>query len=156
MISIRRAELSDLKKIQDLNHELFRHDNAYYHDLNLDWPYETDGEAYFRKCITEHDRLISLVAEQDEKIIGYLNGCIQKPYAAVQGIRAEIENMCVADSFRSHGIGTQLIDEFKKWAKTKKADYLFVGAYAKNTRAIAFYQNNGFEPYELRQWQKLS
>ncbi len=151
---IRRATLADLQVIQDLNHELFVSDNALHGDMNVNWPYESTGESYFKACIVDEDKL-SVLAEDNGKIVGYLNGVIKKPHSAYIGIRAELDNMCVTKDYRSQGIGTTLINEFKQWAKRNRVDKITVAATAQNTKAIRFYLQNGFGEYELKLIQDI-
>lgn len=153
-VKLRLATLDDLVAIQRLNHDLFVHDNRFNHDLNLEWSY-TSGEQYFRDCITKPEQLVSIVAVEDTQVIGYLNARIQQVHGAYIGLRAEIENMCVAEVYRGKGVGTMLIEEFKKWARGKKADRLMVEAFSANDDAIGFYEKNGFEPYALVLSRKL-
>jgi len=145
-MQIRNATTDDLSVIQRLNHELFLSDNAWNGDLDCDWPYNEEGEKYFREAI-ESERYISVVAEIDGKVIGYLNGFIRKPNGAYLGKRAEIDNMCVTEMVRGHGIGTALINEFKKWAKNNDVERIMVEAFSANEKAIAFYQKNGLSTY---------
>ena len=157
MIRIRTATANDLTAIQKLNHELFVSDNRFYGDLNTNWPHEDAGLDYFTRSIAEADRYINFVAVDDKHgIVGYLNGFIHKPNPAMQGVRSEISNMCVSQEFRSQNIGSLLINEFKTWSKQKGVDIMLVTAFAANQGAVGFYQKNGFQPYELTQWQKLS
>ena len=51
-----------------------------------------------------------------------------------------IEGIFVSDEMQSHGIGKILLN----YAKDKK-NKLFLNVYQKNTRAISFYQREGFE-----------
>lgn len=152
---IRKATIDDLPTIQKLNYQLFVHDNEYHHDLNLGWPYEPDGDEYFRSCIEPSDRLVSIVADYNGAVVGYLNGRIRQPHSAYLGKRAEIENMCVAAAFRGRGIGTQLIDEFKVWAYSKGAERLIVEAFSGNDQALRFYEKNGFSSYAITLNQQL-
>ena len=142
VITIRRASIEEIPAIQTLNHELFKSDNIFYGDLNINWPYEEEGEAYFRRCVSETERFVSFVAIREDEIIGYMNGHIRKDNPAMRDIRAEISNMYVSKKHRSAGAGSLLIDEFKRWARQKNAKYLLVGAFAANERAINFYQKN--------------
>lgn len=153
-VKVRPATLDDLADIQRLNHDLFIHDNHFNHDLNVEWPY-TGGEQYFRDCITKPERLTSIVAIENDQIVGYLNARIQEVHGIYIGLRAEIENMCVEKTDRGNGVGTLLIDEFKQWAKEKGADRLMVEAFSANDGAIRFYKKNGFEPYALTLSQEV-
>lgn len=50
MAEIRRAGLTDLRVVQDLNYQLFVHDSEFESELNMDWPYQ-EGEEYFKRRI---------------------------------------------------------------------------------------------------------
>ena len=56
--------------------------------------------------------------------------------------------MYIADEYRRLGIGTFLMDEFKKYCKEKNMQNIKVTASA-NSRAIQFYIKNGFEDYNV-------
>ena len=51
-----------------------------------------------------------------------------------------IEGIFVSNKIQSRGIGTILLNYVKG-----KRNYLFLNVYQKNTRAISFYQREGFE-----------
>ena len=153
-ISVRPTVMGDLRSIQDLNYELFKSDNQWQGDLNEDWPYGKDGESYFRSSIEKEDKLC-VVAEVAGKIVGYLCGGLVKPHSAYHGSRAELENMCVTDKYRNQGIGTALIDEFKKWSKANNIDKMIVVAFSGNDHAIEFYKANGFSEYAVKLWQDV-
>lgn len=145
-MTIRLATQDDVPTIQRLNHDLFLSDNEWNHDLNLGWPFSIEGEKYFREAV-DSERYLSVVAEVDGVIVGYLNGFIKMPSTAYLGKRAEIDNMCVDKSTRSMGVGSALVGEFKEWAKSRGAERYIVEAFSGNERALQFYAKNGFEPY---------
>ncbi len=154
-VRVRKAVLDDLMDIQHLNHDLFIHDNDFNHDLNLNWPH-TGGEQYFRDYINRPEQFLSIVAVENNQVVGYLNARIQETDAVYIGRRAEVENMCVREAVRSKGVGTLLMSEFKQWAKEKGASRLMVEAFSANERAIRFYEKNGFKPYALIMSQELN
>lgn len=148
-LKIRKAQIEDLSNIQELNHELFLHDNEFHHDLNTNWSRGADGEEYFRRSI-ESDRLrLSIVAEVEGRVVGYLVARMNDPSTIYLGKRAELENMCVTADFRGLGIGTKLIDEFKAWAHGQGAERLMVEAFYDNVDARRFYERNGFKGYAV-------
>ena len=59
--------------------------------------------------------------------------------------RTGIENNL---SWRSQGIGSQLVDRFKAWANTRGVAQLRVSAYTANEAAIRFYRRHGFVPLD--------
>lgn len=143
---IRKAQIKDLRSIQDLNHALFESDHSSDPDLKMTWPYD-EGESYFRGMI-EGTIGVCFVAVENEEIIGYLAGCIKTDTPSWRPIVvAELENMLVKSEHRSHGVGRTLADKFITWSKDNGAQSVAVSAYSKNERAIGFYKSLGFEAY---------
>lgn len=144
---IRKAKIEELKIIQELDYQLFIHDGEYDSTLNMNWPFEEEGENYFKDKICEKDG-ICFVAEIDGKIVGYLVGEIIKPYPYRKiKKQSELGNTLVKEEFRGQRIGEKLFDEFVKWSKEKGMERIKVSAYFGNIRAINFYKRVGFVPY---------
>lgn len=142
-INIRKANINDLKAIQELNYELFKleYDN-YDSDLIIEWPLEEKGENYFTDMINEK---IVFVAEKDNNIVGYLAGTMDVKISYISKKIAELDNMCVLDKYRSLGIGSMLISEFKKVCKENNVQRIIVAASSENINAIKFYKKQGFK-----------
>ncbi len=146
-LNIRKARRSDLKKIQELNYQLFVHDKVYDLTLNINWPYEKVGEEYFKDRIGGKNG-VCFVAEIKDEIVGYLAGALTKPYSYRNvGNLSELENTLVKEEFRGKKIGEELFKEFLKWSKEEGAVRIKVSASADNSRAIKFYKRIGFVPY---------
>ena len=147
---IKLATIEDLKDIQKLNLMLFEKEyNEYDKTLNREWTFANDGEDYFKKRIIEDDGC-ALVAQVDNKIVGYLVGGLQeKGTYRVLPVFAELENMLVLDDRRSKGIGAKLFRGFIDWCRSKDVKRLRVVAPAMNVRAIEFYKKNGLAEYDL-------
>ena len=56
----------------------------------------------------------------------------------------EVERIYVLKEFHGKQIGQILFDKALEIAKEKKINYLWLGAWEKNPRAIRFYEKNGF------------
>lgn len=69
--------------------------------------------------------------------------------------RAELENICVTEKERSHGVGALLVNALFEWCKQNGATHVMVDAYAPNLKAIKFYETQGFEPYSNVLWRSL-
>lgn len=146
-VIIRKAGLEDLTSIQKLNDNLFDLEfNNFDDTLKREWALEKEGQEYFEDMIKNE---IVFVAQIEEKIVGYLAGSICEQISYITETFAELDNMCIDDEYRRFGIGTLLMDEFKKYCKEKNMQNIKVTASAKNSRAIQFYMKNGFENYNV-------
>lgn len=146
-INIRIANLEDIEDIQNLNNYLIELEYNNFDDtLKQGWPFEKEGREYFENMIKNE---IIFVAQDEDKIIGYLAGSICEQISYIKESFAELDNMCINDEYRRFGIGTLLINEFKKYCKEKNIQNIKVTASAKNSRAIQFYMKNGFEDYNV-------
>lgn len=114
---IRKATLNDLSIVQELNNNLFELEIENYDDtLVKNWSLTTEGKNYFEDLIINN---YVIVAEKDNKIIGYLAGTINDK-GSYENIRyGEVNNMYISDGFRGLNIGKKLINEFKTYCKEK-------------------------------------
>ena len=146
-INIRRANINDLSCIQDLNNSLFELEYNNFDDtLKVGWPFEKEGKEYFEYMLKNQ---IIFMAEAEGKIAGYLAGTICKEVSYITETFAELDNMYINEEYRRFGIGTLLINEFKKYCKENNVQNIKVTASAKNNKAINFYMKNGFEDYNI-------
>lgn len=146
---IRKAREGELKSVQELNQELFVHDEEFDPLLNIDWPFEKSGEEYFKDKISGKEG-VCFVAEVDKEIVGYLVGGMMKTYSYRKiKKQSELENILVKENFRGQRLGEKLFQEFIKWSKEKGVDRIKVCAYSQNHGAINFYKRIGFVPYEI-------
>lgn len=147
-IVIRKAREDELKIVQELNQQLFEHDQPFDETLKMDWPYSEEGIKFFSDRISGKGG-VCFVAEVDGEVVGYLAGqvCWSEPYRSVT--RTELENTLVREDYRGQKIGEKLFEEFIKWSSQQKVQRIKVSAYAGNERAIKFYQRVGFRPYAL-------
>lgn len=153
-VTIRRATIEDLEYIQELNYKLFELEyNNFDPALNMNWTFSQIGENYFRKSI-ENDTV--WVAIDNNKVIGYLAGSIQNKPSYVTKSLAEIDNFYIEEEYRRQGIGKSLVEEFKRDCINKGIEEIKVTANAKNVNAKAFYQNNGFDDFEVTYKMKLN
>ncbi len=80
-----------------------------------------------------------LIAHRNEKLVGFCT--IYLDIDSVRfGQRAWVEDLAVHPDSRSQGIGKQLLDAAKKWAKSKGATHLSLESGAKRLEAHRFYE----------------
>lgn len=146
-IEIKKADMSNLKDIQELNHQLFELEfDKFNPALRVGWSFEEQGESYFVSMLT--NELVYIAVAQD-KIVGYLAGRINVQGSYVTKTLAEIDNMFVLEAYRRYGIGSKLINAFKQYCLQHDIEELKVTASSKNVDAIDFYRKNGFEDFEI-------
>ncbi len=143
-ITLRRATISDLAAIQELNRKLcVKEHQEFDPTINTEYSFSKEGGEYFAYRI-ERDDSATFVAENDNRIIGYLAGGLIKKedYLTIQ-VMAEAENMFIDESFRGQGIGGMLLSQFEEWCKTKGVERIRFVASAQNEKAIKFYKEFG-------------
>lgn len=155
-ITTRRAVMDDRirimpiqKEIADLHHDgrpdLFRTEAHYY------------SEDDFSARLTNPDHRI-FIAEADGEVAGYV-------FAMVRHIRNHpsyvdfdtfyIDDICVAERYRRHGIATALFERCITQAREAGCRNLELGVYCFNGNAIAFYGAMGMKPVMQRMELRL-
>lgn len=117
---IRRAHLADLPSVLDIwlqtNLEVHSFISPHYWQNNVD---------YMKQVLPQAE---VFVYEDKNKIMGFVG--LEKDYIA---------GIFVSKKFRSQGIGKQILDFLKSTHPT-----LSLSVYAKNQKAIRFYQRESF------------
>lgn len=88
-------------------------------------------------------------AKLDHKVIGYLKLNTGSSQTEMKGDDAlEIERIYVSKDFHGKKVGQALYDKAIAIAKEKNADYVWLGVWENNRRAISFYRKNGFKEFD--------
>ena len=88
-------------------------------------------------------------AKIDQKIIGYLKLNFGQSQTELKDDKAlEIERIYVLKEFHGQKVGQILYNKAIEIAKQKNADYVWLGVWEENPRAINFYQKNGFVEFD--------
>lgn len=146
-IIIKKATIENLNEIQELNNQLFELEyNNFDSSLKVGWPFEKEGIEYFSDMLNNQVVFITLV---DNSVVGYLAGSINVESSYVTKSLAELDNMFILENYRKYGIGTKLVNEFKKYCLNIGIQEIKVTASTRNNNAIKFYKNNGFEDFEV-------
>ena len=153
-ILIREAKINDLDSILALNKALFDYEEEFNSEYNLNWTYSEKGREYFKKRL-ESDSSIVLVAELENKIVGYILVFIDSHSIRSNNPIAEVENMFIDKDYRKHGLGSGFLQETKRIAKERGVKRLEVEVEAQNLAAIGFYKKNGFEDFEATLQMKI-
>lgn len=85
----------------------------------------------------------------DDNIIGYLKLNFGQSQTELQDDKAlEIERIYVLKDFHGKSVGQLLYDKAMQIARQKCADYVWLGVWEENPRAINFYKKNGFVEFD--------
>lgn len=88
-------------------------------------------------------------ATLDNNIIGYLKLNIGQSQTEIKNANAlEIERIYVLTEFHGQNIGQQLFEKALERANAQKVDFIWLGVWEENRRAIQFYSKNGFVAFD--------
>jgi ribosomal protein S18 acetylase RimI-like enzyme len=132
--SIRPYQPSDLETCRALWRELTQRHRDIYGDPTIGG---TDPGPHFDRHLA-HPQLAGLwVAERNADIVGFCG-------LLVDGEEGEVEPIVVSSTFRSMGIGRELLDHVVEESKGRGLRFLSVRPVARNLEAISFFFDAGF------------
>src|SRR5688572_17862495 len=149
-IIIKKASLKDLNQLQKIGRQTFSETFS-----------ESNTEENLKKYLEEGFSIEKLTAELSDKnsefyfaaldntIIGYLKLNFGQSQTELKADNAlEIERIYVLQEFHGKKVGQLLYEKAMQIAKQKNADYVWLGVWEENHRAIKFYQKNGFVAFD--------
>mgnify|MGYP006175914771 FL=1 len=149
-ISIAKAELQDIEKLQKIGRQTFFETFS-----------ESNSEENMQKYLDEGFSIEKLTTELtdtnaefyfavfDAEVIGYLKLNFGESQTELKDNKAlEIERIYVSKEFHGKSVGQLLYDKAIEVAKQKNADYVWLGVWEENPRAISFYKKNGFVEFD--------
>lgn len=149
-IEIRKINLNDLVKLQEISRKTFQETFAAYNSPENMKSYLEEALSIEQlKAELEDENSAFYFAEQDEQVIGYLKinyGAAQTELKNSQAL--EIERIYVSKEFHGKNVGQLLYDKAIEIAKQKASEYVWLGVWEKNARAISFYEKNGFVEFD--------
>jgi GNAT superfamily N-acetyltransferase len=99
---------------------------------------ERRAEVALRQAIESHDSVV-LLAEEESALIG-LCTAYQDMLSVRFGYRAWVEDLAVAPTRRSLGVGKALLDAAKDWARERGATHLELDSGVTRKDAHRFYE----------------
>ena len=153
---IRKAEISDLRQVEELWVQLSDHVNS------LDrrhWQHAADGSAKFRQwmeeALTDAERVV-FVAEQSGTVLGFGHSMLKKsPPPVKPRLDGFITDLVVTESVRRQGVGTKLLKAVESWCIEHGAEAITLSVAARNELGLAFWCSKGFEPWTSTMWKPL-
>lgn len=149
-IVIRKIKLGDLSELQLISRLTFVETFA---DQNTadDMQNYLDNNLSADKLQNELTDVNSAFyfASLDNKVIGYLKINFGQAQTELKDKSSlEIERIYVLKDFHGKKVGQVLYDKAIDIAKQTNAEYVWLGVWEKNPRAINFYRKNGFVEFD--------
>jgi diamine N-acetyltransferase len=149
-IDIKRVTLNDIYQLQKVGRQTFFETFSAGNTEENMAKYLDEGFS-LEKLTAELNNKNSefYVAELDNKLIGYLKLNFGQSQTELKDDKAiEIERIYVLKEFHGKGVGQVLYDKAMQIARQTDADYVWLGVWEENPRAINFYKKNGFVEFD--------
>lgn len=146
-MKIRKLNNNDLEALINISIRTFKET---FSEMNT----EEDMQKYLdenlneRKLKSELENLNSefYFAENNDEILGYLKLNFKDAQTEkVEENHFEIERIYVLKAYLGQKIGQILFNKAIEIGKEKKLEYVWLGVWEENHRALKFYKKNGFE-----------
>jgi len=95
--------------------------------------------------LKQYHEWIGFVAEEDQKVVGFIVGKINDKPHKVLSKQGYIEEFFVTGGKRGKGIGTMLFNKIVEEFKRHNCNFLGIDAYITNEKALEYYRKLGFQ-----------
>ncbi len=149
-ILIQKVTLTDIDQLQKIGRQTF-HETFSAGNSEANMSKYLDKGFSTEKLTTElaDNNAEFYFATLDKKVIGYLKLNFGQSQTELQDDKAlEIERIYVLKDFQGKNVGQILYNKAINIARQKNADYLWLGVWEENQRAITFYKKNGFVEFD--------
>ncbi len=149
-IQITRVNLEDLLSLQSIGRQTFSETFAPDNTAENMSKYLEEGFAE-QKLMDELANPNSefYFALIDHQVIGYLKLNYGQAQTELKDSKAlEIERIYVLQAYQGKNVGQLLYTKAIEVAKQASVDYVWLGVWEENHRALRFYQKNGFVPFD--------
>lgn len=149
-IEIKKTSLSDLEVLQIISIQTF---SETFSEVNTPENIENYNRESFNleQLTSELNNPNShfFIAYSDSEPIGYLKINFGNAQTEILNDHAlEIHRIYVSQAFHGKKIGQLLLDKALEIAQQTSADYIWLGVWEENHRALRFYTKNGFVAFD--------
>jgi ribosomal protein S18 acetylase RimI-like enzyme len=149
-IEIKKASIKDLHDLQEIGRQTFTETfSAFNSEANMS-QYLTEGFSE-EKLSTELDNTNSefYFAIHESTVIGYLKVNFGEAQTELKdNNELEIERIYILKDHQGKNAGQMLYDKAIAIAREKSANYVWLGVWEENSKAINFYKKNGFVEFD--------
>lgn len=150
MIRIRTAESKDAEQINNLHIKLRKFESKFDEIQIASKKTSSFSLNWFKKNIN-NKKIRIIVAEENNKIIGYIMGWIEYkktfgPYLFNKKV-CFITDLFILKEYRKKGIGKLLVKGIMRWFKSKRISSIELNVYTKSKSAIEFWKRMGLKEF---------
>jgi ribosomal protein S18 acetylase RimI-like enzyme len=149
-IIIRKISLGEIDQLKEIGQKTF-------YETFSEFNSEENMKAYLEEQFSYQKLTAELTDENSEfyfatlkdEVIGYLKINFGQSQTELKDEKAlEIERIYVSKEFHGKKVGQLLYDKAIEIAREKNAEYVWLGVWEKNLRALSFYKKNGFIEFD--------
>ena len=149
-IAIKKIGLEQLVSLQEIGRKTF-------YDTFFESDSEKSMKAYLATSFSSEKLTAELenpnsefyFATQNEVVIGYLKVNFGAAQTELQDTNSvEIERIYVLQDYHGKQVGQLLFEKAMAIAKSNHCDYIWLGVWEENHRALQFYTKNGFVAFD--------
>ena len=149
-MEIRKVNIQDIEKLKEIGKltfaETFSSENS---EENLKEYLENGFSTEKLTAELTDPNAEFFFAQLDRKTIGYLKVNVGQSQTEIKDKNAlEIERIYVLKEFHGKKVGQILYDKAIELAKERNIEYVWLGVWEQNPRAIRFYEKNGFVAFD--------
>ncbi|MFD3000474.1 GNAT family N-acetyltransferase [Pontibacter toksunensis] len=149
-IDIRRVSLNDIDLLQKIGRQTFSETFSAGNTEENMKKYLVEGFS-IEKLSTELKNKNSefYFATIDNRVVGYLKLNFGQSQTELKDDKSlEIERIYVLKEFHGKSVGQLLYEQAMQIARQTNANYVWLGVWEENPRAINFYKKNGFDEFD--------
>lgn len=149
-IDIKKVKLEEIDQLQKIGRQTFYETFSAGNTEENMKKYLDEGFSITKLTAELNDKNVEFYfATLDNKVIGYLKLNFGQSQTELKNENAlEIERIYVLKEYHGKNVGQLLYNNAMQIAKQKYADYVWLGVWEENPRAINFYKKNGFVEFD--------
>ena len=149
-IQIKEISINEIDQLQKIGRQTFQETFSESNSEENMKNYLEEGfsSEKLTKELTNKDSQFYFATLENE-VIGYLKVNFGESQTELKGEKSlEIERIYVSKEFHGKKVGQLLYEKAIQVAKDKNVDYVWLGVWEENLRAISFYTKNGFIEFD--------
>jgi ribosomal protein S18 acetylase RimI-like enzyme len=149
-IKIRKITINDIDQLKEIGKRTFFETFSSYNSEENMKEYLESGFSSEKLAAELNDKDSEFYfTELEGNAIGYLKINVGPSQTEIKDKNSlEIERIYVLNEFHGKQVGQVLYEKALAISKRKNANYIWLGVWEKNPRAILFYEKNGFVKFD--------